>query len=666
MCAVQGMCTAGAFYFVNEADIVDLLRRRDVLRLARDLRLVSALEPVGLMRTDRARRDAAHGAVGQRRARVGARPRCASASSPRSCRAASCGRARTRSRPASRASRRRRRRARCAAIWESLDRPYRAAMEQGLIYTRLGNPIGMAEVARARAPTAPTRGSADEHATLPDAQPRIARGARARPVGARDRVRAAGGRPGASSPPTADAVDARTSSAGRARSPVGSCCATGPRTSGSLLGVLRAGACVVTIEPAARRRAACARTSRRSASPSSPASPTTSTRSRPTAAPSVRERRARRRRRSRRRRAPAPAATAPGRRGAHAHQRHDRSAEAHRRSRYEMLDAGARGRQALRARHRQPTCGCASGVVDRELAAGAPRRRVPRAAVRERRPLVLRCSSASPSTAGSTPCAGTGRRPSAWCPPRCAWCSTPTSTRPSSTSVRSVVSGTAPLDARRRRRVLRRSTACPCSISYARDRVRRRRRRLEPRRPRAVLGDEARQRRARARRAATLRVVDPDDGRTARSRRGGPARGEGAAQLGDDAGWIRTTDLARIDADGFLWILGRADQAIIRGGFKVRPDDVRAALERDPRVRGAAVVSRPDARLGAVPVAAVELRRRASVDVDDDLLDRGAHCSPATSCPAEIRIVDELPRTPVGQGRPRRRARAVRRAPRRG
>ena len=55
---------------------------------------------------------------------------------------------------------------------------------------------------------------------------------------------------------------------------------------------------------------------------------------------------------------------------------------------------------------------------------------------------------------------------------------------------------------------------------------------------------------------------------------------------------MRTTDLARIDADGFVWILGRADQAIIRGGFKVRPDDVRAALERDPRVRGAAVVGR--------------------------------------------------------------------------
>src|SRR4029077_3102886 len=80
-----------------------------------------------------------------------------------------------------------------------------------------------------------------------------------------------------------------------------------------------------------------------------------------------------------------------------------------------------------------------------------------------------------------------------------------------------------------------------------------------------------------------------------------------AGQLGGDE-WIRTTDLARIDADGFVWILGRADQAIIRGGFKVRPDDVRAALERHPNVRGAAVIGVPDARLGSVPVAAVELR----------------------------------------------------------
>ncbi|PRC45835.1 AMP-dependent synthetase, partial [Mycobacterium sp. ITM-2017-0098] len=80
------------------------------------------------------------------------------------------------------------------------------------------------------------------------------------------------------------------------------------------------------------------------------------------------------------------------------------------------------------------------------------------------------------------------------------------------------------------------------------------------------------------------------------------------AQLGGSSQWMQTTDLARIDADGFLWILGRADQAIIRGGFKVMPDDVKTALESHPAVAGAAVVGRPDPRLGETPVALVELR----------------------------------------------------------
>jgi long-chain acyl-CoA synthetase len=118
-----------------------------------------------------------------------------------------------------------------------------------------------------------------------------------------------------------------------------------------------------------------------------------------------------------------------------------------------------------------------------------------------------------------------------------------------------------------------------------------------------------------------------------------------AGQLGAGAGWVRTTDLARIDADGFLWILGRADQTIIRGGFKVRPDDVRTALERHPGVRGAAVVSRPDTRLGAVPVAAVELKAGAGPLTSDDLLGHASQVLARYELPAEIRIVHELPRT---------------------
>ncbi len=92
----------------------------------------------------------------------------------------------------------------------------------------------------------------------------------------------------------------------------------------------------------------------------------------------------------------------------------------------------------------------------------------------------------------------------------------------------------------------------------------------------------------RANPGAQLRVVD-DDGNPLGRRPAWSARGQ-AGSAGPSADWMRTTDMARIDEDGFLWILGRADQAIIRGGFKVMPDDVRAALESHPAVLGAAVV----------------------------------------------------------------------------
>jgi acyl-coenzyme A synthetase/AMP-(fatty) acid ligase len=149
----------------------------------------------------------------------------------------------------------------------------------------------------------------------------------------------------------------------------------------------------------------------------------------------------------------------------------------------------------------------------------------------------------------------------------------------------------------------------------------------------------------RAHAGCELRVVDAQDGRVLGVDEEGLLEVK-AAQLGEDSAWIRTTDLARIDADGFLWILGRADRVIIRGGFKVRPDDVRAALERHPRVRGAAVVSRSDPRLGAVPVAAVELREGREPVTPEDLLAHAAATLARYELPAEIRIVDRLPRTP--------------------
>ena len=143
---------------------------------------------------------------------------------------------------------------------------------------------------------------------------------------------------------------------------------------------------------------------------------------------------------------------------------------------------------------------------------------------------------------------------------------------------------------------------------------------------------------------AQLRVVD-DSGTPLDPDRAGLLEVK-PGQLDPAADWIRTTDMARIDADGFLWILGRADQAIIRGGFKVMPDDVRAALEGHPAVDGAAVVGHRDERLGETPVAMVELR--GTVDVAT-LIDYLRTRLARYEIPTRIAIVEQIPRTPSGK-----------------
>ncbi len=156
-----------------------------------------------------------------------------------------------------------------------------------------------------------------------------------------------------------------------------------------------------------------------------------------------------------------------------------------------------------------------------------------------------------------------------------------------------------------------------------------------PRRKRGSVG--------RAHAGCDLRIVDQTSGAPLASDAVGLLEVR-AAQLGGTE-WIRTTDLARLDADGFLWIVGRADQTILRGGMKIQPDVVRTALERDPAVRAAAVIGVDDERLGQVPVAAVELRDGCAA-TPDELIERArAHLAPY-ELPAEVRIVDALPRTP--------------------
>jgi len=154
VCAVQGMCTAGAFYFLNEADVVICSEDATFFDSHVTYGMVSALEPVGLMRriglgetlrialsgndervsaqtalriglvTEVVERDRLWSRAHEIAAGIAAQPTAATQGTVR-------------------------------AIWESLDRPYRAAMEQGLLYTRLGNPIGMAEASRKASGTPP-------------------------------------------------------------------------------------------------------------------------------------------------------------------------------------------------------------------------------------------------------------------------------------------------------------------------------------------------------------------------------------------------------------------------------------------------------------------------------------------------------------------------------
>ena len=78
--------------------------------------------------------------------------------------------------------------------------------------------------------------------------------------------------------------------------------------------------------------------------------------------------------------------------------------------------------------------------------------------------------------------------------------------------------------------------------------------------------------------------------------------GEAHGPHGDD-GWVHMGDLGRIDDDGYLHVLGRTKDLVIRGGTNINPHEVEEALLRHPRIREAVVVGKPDRDLGERPVA---------------------------------------------------------------
>jgi len=139
-----------------------------------------------------------------------------------------------------------------------------------------------------------------------------------------------------------------------------------------------------------------------------------------------------------------------------------------------------------------------------------------------------------------------------------------------------------------------------------------------------------------------LRIVDPETA--------APLRVEDVGRVevwrkdfpGDH--WMTTNDLGRIDADGFLYITGRSDDVIIRGGLKIAPKDVEDSLADHPAVSEAVVFGEPDERVGQVPVAVVVFASGITKPSPEELLAWLRERLPAYKLPVRIVEVASIPR----------------------
>ena len=140
---------------------------------------------------------------------------------------------------------------------------------------------------------------------------------------------------------------------------------------------------------------------------------------------------------------------------------------------------------------------------------------------------------------------------------------------------------------------------------------------------------------------AQLRVIDADTSQVLAPNTEGLLEVI-APRIGPD--WIRTSDIAMIDEDGFLYHRGRADGAIVRGGFKLVPETIERALCLHPAVSAAAVVGIPDQRLGELPAAAIRVKPGHAQPTVAELEHHVRQHVYSTHVPAAWLFVDDIPR----------------------
>jgi acyl-CoA synthetase (AMP-forming)/AMP-acid ligase II len=126
----------------------------------------------------------------------------------------------------------------------------------------------------------------------------------------------------------------------------------------------------------------------------------------------------------------------------------------------------------------------------------------------------------------------------------------------------------------------------------------------------------------------------------------GEYREQGSALDAD--GWFHTRDLARADTDGYLFIEGRADDTIIRGGENISPAEIEDVLIHHPGVREVAIIGLPDDEWGE-KTCAVVVRQPGATPAADDLRNYVRERLRGSRTPDLIVWRDELPHTPTGK-----------------
>ena len=157
-----------------------------------------------------------------------------------------------------------------------------------------------------------------------------------------------------------------------------------------------------------------------------------------------------------------------------------------------------------------------------------------------------------------------------------------------------------------------------------------------------------------------IRIVD-DQGRVVPSNTPGEIHAKGprimkgywedeqkTAQTMTSDGWLRTGDMGYVDEEGYVYLTGRADDLIIRGGENIAPEEVEEVINTHPKVAESGVIAVPDAEFGQQPFAFVVLKQGESA-TPEEMMEFCRERIASFKRPRGVEFIDELPRNPMGK-----------------